>query len=180
MTNEPAAAPGEDGAVSEAADPLDGVSEADRAAIAAMDVVLQVHPNTSHWWNHASFVLPLLGSIGFTAFGLIGGHTEATGFGLFLAAITVLMLPVVYFTWQGTATSIVLTEVDATALHTGRVLTAVEWSDMVQIERVETLGNVRWKLQPAQGQHVTVDGEIRDVPGLIDRATALSGVEPTI
>ena len=137
-----------------------------------------MHPNTSHWWNHASFALPLLGSIGFTLFGLIGGHAEATGFGLFLGAITVFMLPVVYFTWRGTATSIVLTDTAATALHTGSVLTTVDWSDVVQIERVETLGNVRWKLQPAEGQHVTVDGEIRDVPALIERAAALAGVTP--
>src|SRR5687768_11494462 len=92
---------------------------ADQQAIEAMDNVLAVHLNDSHWWNHASFVLPLLGAIVFVAIGLLSGTAEATGFGLFLGGITVFMLPVVLMTWRGTPTAIVLTREHATALHSG-------------------------------------------------------------
>jgi hypothetical protein len=141
-----------------------------------MDRVVAVHLNESHWWNHASFALPLLGTIVFVAFGLLAGVAEATGFGLFLAAITVFMLPVVLLTWRGTPTAIVLTRTGATALHSGRALREVAWADIDRIERFETMGNVRWKLIPREGQHLTVEGEIADVPGLVERAQELSGI----
>jgi hypothetical protein len=110
---------------------------------------------------------------------LLSGKAEATGFGLFLAGITVFMLPVVLLTWRGTPTAIVLTRERALALHDGRVLREVAWADVERIERFETLGNVRWKLLPRAGQHLTVEGEIVDVPGLIEQAHALSGVAPS-
>lgn len=150
---------------------------ADQAVIDAMEGVLAVHLNDSHWWNHASFALPLLGAVVFVAIGLLSGTAEATGFGLFLGGITVFMLPVVLMTWRGTPTAIVLTRDRATALHSGRALREVAWTDIDRIERFETMGNVRWKLIPREGQHLTVDGEITDVPGLIDRAEQLSGVQ---
>lgn len=149
---------------------------ADQQAIEAMDDVLAVHLNDSHWWNHASFVLPLLGAVVFVVIGLLSGTAEATGFGLFLGGITVFMLPVVLMTWRGTPTAIVLTRERATALHSGKALRAVAWADIDRIERFETMGNVRWKLIPREGQHLTVDGEITDVPGLIEHAEELSGV----
>jgi hypothetical protein len=141
-----------------------------------MDGVVAVHLNESHWWNHASFALPLLGAILFVGFGLLTGVAEATGFGLFLGAITVFMLPIVLLTWRGTPTAIVLTRTGATALHSGRVLREVAWADIDRIERFETMGNVRWKLIPREGQHLTVEGEIADVPRLIERAEELSGI----
>ena len=67
----------------------------DAAYIATLDGVVAVHANESHWWNNASFALPLLGCIVLVAVGLVGGITEALGFGLFLGVVTVLMLPVV-------------------------------------------------------------------------------------
>jgi hypothetical protein len=152
---------------------------ADRAAIESMEAVVAVHLNESHWWNHASFALPLLGAIAFVAFGLLTDRAEATGFGLFLAGITLFMLPVVLLTWRGTPTAIVLTRDRATALHSGRILREVAWADIDRIERFETMGNVRWKLIPREGQHLTVEGEIEDVPGLIERAQELSGVTAT-
>lgn len=155
------------------------VHAADTAAIEEMDGVAAVHPNDSHWWNHASFVLPLAGAIVFVAIGLLTGTAEATGFGLFLGGITVFMLPVVLLTWRGTPTAIVLTRDHAIALHEGRTLRQLAWADIDRIERFETMGNVRWKLMPAAGQHLTVDGEIVDVPGLIERAQELSGVTPS-
>ena len=152
---------------------------ADAAALAAMDEVVAVHPNDSHWWNHASFMLPLAGAVIFIAFGLLAGKAEATGFGLFLGGITVFMLPVVLLTWRATPTAIVLTRDHAIALHEGRVLRQLAWAGIDRIERFETMGNVRWKLIPREGQHLTVDGEIADVPGLIERAHELSGVPPS-
>jgi hypothetical protein len=158
--------------------PLDGVRPEDAAVIHSMRDVLQVHPNTSHWWNHASFALPLLGFVGLVGIGLLADSAEALGFGLFLGVIAVLMLPVVYYTWRGTATAIVLTRTGAAALHSGRVMREVAWDGLEAIERVETMGNVRWKLRPREGEHLTVEGELANVAALIDRAAGLSGVTP--
>ncbi len=154
----------------------DGLHPDDRAATARLEVV-QAHPNESHWWNHASFVLPLLGFAGFTLLGVVIGSAEAIGFGAFLGIVLVLQLPIVYFTWRRTATAVVLTHSGALALHRGRVLQEVRWEALERIERVETFGNVRWKLTERGGDHVTIDGEIADVPGLVEGAYTLSGLE---
>ena len=148
----------------------------DAAAIGALEGVMRVHGNESHWWNHASFVLPLLGFIGLTALGLVIGSAEATGFGVFLGVVLLLQLPIVYFSWRGTATAIVLTRTGAVAMHRGRTLQQVRWTQLERIERVETFGNVRWKLMETAGEHLTVDGEIADVRGLVDSAHELSGL----
>ena len=148
----------------------------DLAAIGGLEVVA-AHRNESHWWNHASFVLPLLGAIVFLAIGQLAGSAEATGFGIFLAVVMVLQLPIVWFTWRRTATAIVLTDSGALALHRGRTLAEVRWSELERIERVETFGNVRWRLTERGGTHIAVEGEIEDVPGLVQQASALSGVE---
>ncbi len=155
--------------------PAAALGPADTAAVAALVDVVAVHANESHWWNHASFALPLLGCLGFVAWGLLGHSAEALGFGLFLGAIALFMLPVVLLTWRSTPTAIVLTRTGALALHGGRTLRAVEWATLARIERVETLGNVRWRLVPREGLHLAVEGEIADVPGLIARARELAG-----
>ena len=93
---------------------------------------------------------------------------------MFLGGITVFMLPVVLLTWRGTPTAIVLTSTGATALHDGRVLRSLTWDSIERIERVETMGNVRWRLVPRDGQHLAIEGEIADVPGLISRARELA------
>lgn len=150
----------------------------DLLAINELDVV-QAHQNESHWWNHASFVLPLLGFVGFVILGLLTGSAEATGFGVFLGIVLVVQLPIVYFTWRRTATAIVLTQQGAIALHRGRILQEVHWAELARIERVDTFGNVRWKLRQQDDTHIAVEGEIEDVPGLIQHASELSGLEPT-
>ena len=155
---------------------VEGVHRDDAAAIATLPDVVQVHGNESRWWNHASFALPLLGFLGFTVPGLLLGSAEATGFGLFLGAVLMLQLPVVWFTWRGTATAIVLTRAGAHALHRGRVRRDLSWSQLARIERVETFGNVRWKLIERGGEHISIEGEIADIPALIARASELSGV----
>ena len=108
----------------------------------------------------------------------MAGSAEATGFGIFLAVVLVLQLPIVWFTWRRTATAIVLTRSGALALHRGRTLAEVRWAELERIERVETLGNVRWRLAERDGPHIAVEGEIEDVPGLVEQASSLSGVEP--
>lgn len=159
-----------------APEPLAPVHPDDRAAIESLEVIA-AHRNESHWWNHASFVLPLLGAIVFLAIGQLAGSAEATGFGIFLGVVLVLQLPIVWFTWRRTATAIVLTDSGALALHRGRILVEVRWAELERIERVETLGNVRWRLAERGGTHIAVEGEIEDVPGLVERASELSGVE---
>ncbi len=150
-------------------------SAADAEAIAGLDGVLAVHPNESHWWNHGAFALPLLGGVASTAIGAIGGFAEALGFGLFLLACAACMLPVALLGWRSSATSIVLTAAEALALHDGRVLRRLAWPDVARIERFDTMGNVRWKLLPADGgPHLTIEGEIADVPGLVARARTLA------
>ncbi|MXW34109.1 MAG: hypothetical protein F4X26_05655 [Chloroflexi bacterium] len=150
----------------------------DAATVAARRDVVQAHGNESHWWNHASFMLPLIGFLAFTVPGLLFGWAEATGFGIFLGVVLLLQLPVVWFTWRGTATAIVLTETGALALHRGEVRREVRWSDLESIERVETFGNVRWKLVDRDGEHISIEGEIADIPALVERASELSGVKP--
>ena len=81
----------------------------------------------------------------------------------------------VWFTWRGTATAIVLTEDGALALHRGVVRRELRWSELDRIERVETFGNVRWKLVERGGEHISIEGEIADIPALIERASELVG-----
>ena len=157
---------------------VEGLHRDDAARVAALPDAVRAHANESHWWNHASFMLPLIGCVGLTVPGLAFGWAEAIGFGLFLGVVLVLQLPVVWFTWRGTATAIVLTERGALALHRGEVRREVRWSDLERIERVETFGNVRWKLVEHGGEHVSIEGEIADIPALIACAGELSGVEP--
>ncbi len=156
----------------------DGLHRDDAATVAARAGVVQAHGNESHWWNHASFMLPLIGFLLLTIPGLVFGWAEAIGFGLFLGVVLVLQLPVVWFTWRGTATAIVLTEEGAPALHRGVVRRELQWSELERIERVETFGNVRWKLVERGGEHISIEGEIADIPSLIERSSELSGLEP--
>lgn len=157
---------------------VEGLHRDDAATVAAHSDAMSAHANESHWWNHASFMLPLIGFLVLTIPGLLFGWAEATGFGIFLGVVLVLQLPVVWFTWRGTATAIVLTETGALALHRGVVRREVRWSELERIERVETFGNVRWKLVERGGEHISIEGEIADIPALIERASELSGVEP--
>jgi hypothetical protein len=149
----------------------------DTATVREMCAVDAVYANGSRWWQNASFALPLLGFVISTTAGLIFGKTEATGFGLFLGVVTLIMLPVVLLTWRGTATAIVLTDDGATALHRGRVLHDLRWAELRRIERVEYLGNVRHKLVHGEDERfLVVESEIADALALVDRAFALSGL----
>ena len=138
--------------------------------------VRAAYANDNRWWQNASFALPFLVTVVSLAGGALFGGAEATGFGLFAAAVTALMAPVVLFTWRGTATAIVLTTTGAAALHRGRVLHALDWRDLRRIERVEYLGNTRYKLVHGESEFLTVESEIEGAADLVDTAFALSGV----
>lgn len=147
----------------------------DAGAIEGMQDVVSVHVNLAHWWNNASFMLPLLVAVVSLAIGLLLGVGEATGFGLFALAVTVLLLPVVALTWRRTPTAVVLTRRGATALHGGRVLRDVDWASLAVIERAD-YGNVRWRLRPREGDHLSIEAELSGVDRLIDHAYELSGL----
>jgi hypothetical protein len=156
---------------------LEHLDRRDRAAIEGLAGVARVHVNPARWWQNASFALPLLLGLLSLLVGLAVGLAEAAGFGLFLLAVTAVMLPVVLLTWRGTATAVVLTEQGAQALHRGRVLHALDWAELRRIERVEYLGNTRHKLVHGEDeQFLTVESELADPAGLVEAAFALSGL----
>ncbi len=149
----------------------------DLAAIEVMAGVERVFVNDSRWWQNASFALPLGGAVLALAVGLVASSGEAMGFGIFLAAVTVLMIPVVLFTWRSTATSIVLTRDGAVALHLGRSLHELRWSELQRIDEVNYLGNTRYKLLHGEDEFMTVESEIAGQEALVEAAFALSGLE---
>lgn len=150
---------------------------ADAAAIEEMSGAVRVHVNDSRWWQNASFALPLLVTIVSLGGGALFGVAELLGFGLFAGAVTLIMTPIVLLTWRGTATAIVLTRDRAVALHAGRVLHEVLWSDLTRIERVEYLGNARHKLVHGEfDEFLTVESEIEEAEALVEAAFTLSGI----
>ena len=142
-----------------------------------MREVVRVFPNPSYWWQNASFALPLLIAVASLAVGLIFGVTEALGFGLFALVVTAIMVPVVLLTWRGTATSIVLTSTGAFALHEGKPIHELSWTALRRIEKVEYLGNTRYKLVHGdEDRFMVVESEIQDGEALVEEAFALSGI----
>ncbi len=138
---------------------------------------MSVHSNTTSWWNNASFLLPGLGAALSLAAGTVTGSIEALGFGAFLFFVTLAMLPVVLLTWRRTPTSIVLTRDRVLALHEGRLLREIPWSELARIERAD-YDNIKWRLRPKQGNHLSIEAELEDVEGLIASAAQLSGLVP--
>ena len=150
----------------------------DAAAIDRLEGVVSVHVNSSHWWNNASFVLPLVASAVSLTVGLLFGSTEATGFAGFLAAVALLMLPVVAMTWRRTPTAVVLTAHAAIALHGGRVLRELPWDELAGVEAAD-YDNIKWRLRHRDGSHLSVEAELTDIEGLVRRAGELSGLTPS-
>ncbi len=149
----------------------------DLDAIEAMTAVEHVFVNDSRWWQNASFALPLAGTVVALIVGQASGSAEATGFGVFLGAVTILMIPVVLFTWRSTATAIVLTRDGAVALHLGRALHDLRWADLYRIDRVNYLGNTRYKLLHGDDEFMTVESEILGQETLVEAAFELSGIK---
>ena len=149
----------------------------DADVVRGLPDVVRVFPNPSYWWQNASFALPLLVTVVSLVVGFLFSITEAIGFGLFGAVVTLIMIPVVMLTWRNTATSIVLTRSGALALHEGKPLHRLDWSDLRRIERVEYLGNTRYKLVHGdEDEYLVVESEIEDGEALIEEAFALSGI----
>lgn len=139
--------------------------------------MVSVHSNVTSWWNNASFLLPGLGAALALAAGAVTGWLEALGFGAFLLVVTLAMLPVVLMTWRRTPTAVVLTQSRVLALHEGRALRDIAWADLARIEKAD-YDNIKWRLRPKQGDHLSIEAELEDVDGLIAHAAALSGLEP--
>ncbi len=156
---------------------LHALHRADAAVAMSLDGVVSAYANDARWWQNASFALPLLVAALAIAAGLLLHSAEALGFGFFAAIVTLVMVPVVLLTWRGTATAIVLTRDGATALHRGRVLHALDWRDLRRIERVEYLGNTRYKLVHGdEDRFLTVESEIEGAVELVEAAFTLSGL----
>ena len=139
--------------------------------------IVRVYPNPSYWWQNASFALPLIVSVISLAVGVVFGLAEALGFGLFGLVVTAIMVPVVMLTWRNTATSIVLTRSGAMALHEGKPIHTLEWTELRRIESVEYLGNQRYKLVHGDDERfMVIESEIVDGAALVDEAFALSSI----
>ncbi len=152
----------------------------DARAAGALRDVQATHPYEGGWYNNATFVLPLLGAIGVLIAWGVSGSFELLGLSIFLFAVTGLMLPLVWLTWQRTPTVIVVREASLDALHQGRTLQSLAWSQVTEVRRVETLGNVRWYVLARDGERVAIEGEIMDVPALLAAARRLAGLSEEV
>ncbi len=157
--------------------PQPSLKRRDADVVRGLPDVVRAFPNPSYWWQNASFALPLLVTLVSLGVGFAFGITEAVGFGLFGAVVTLIMIPVVMLTWRSTATSIVLTRSGALALHEGKPLHRLDWTELRRIERVEYLGNTRYKLVHGDDdEYLVVESEIEDGAALVEEAFALSGI----
>ncbi len=152
------------------------VPAGDDAAIAAMASVVQVHRNSTGWYNNASFALPLIAAVVTALAGLVLRNLDVLAFAGFLFVVTLCMVPVVLVSWQQTATAVVLTADGITSLHSGRTLKSLAWHSVVSITRRETQGNVRWIVADADNERIALDGELDNLDRLIDIARRLSGL----
>lgn len=153
------------------------VRRRDAEVVRALPDVVRVFPNPSYWWQNASFALPLIVSVISLGVGLVFDLTEALGFGLFGMVVTAIMVPVVMLTWRNTATSVVLTRTGALALHEGKPIHRLDWSELRRIESVEYLGNQRYKLVHGEDERfMVIESEIVGGADLVDEAFALSGI----
>ena len=149
----------------------------DQTVVSAATDVISAHTYDASWYNNATFVFPFLAAAGA---GIVGGVTrslELLGLAGFLAVVTLLMLPLVYTTWRRTPTVVILRRERIESLHQGRPMLAFPWSTITGLRRVETMGNVRWYVVGNDGSHLTLDGEIADLDGLLERARTLAGLD---
>lgn len=157
-------------------DPTPARRDPDAEAIAGMADVVAVRRNVTNWYQNATFVYPLLAAVVAGAAGLLLDSFELKGFSLFLFAVTVAMLPIVYMTWAATPTAVVFTRDAAVTLHRGREMKRIPWSRVRAVTMHETLGNVRWKIVDDEGDHLTIDKDIEDPESLVEEARRLAGL----
>jgi hypothetical protein len=149
---------------------------ADERAIASLaDVVASFH-NTAHWYNNASFLLPLIAAVLVGVAGLLRHSPDLLGFAAFLAAVTAGMTPVVLYGWRQTPTTVVLTRTAILSLHNGQILKSLAWGEVAAIRRRETQGNVRWEVTARDGERILLDGELADLDLLVEQARTLAGI----
>jgi hypothetical protein len=148
----------------------------DLEAVARLPDVVATFVNPTHWYQNASFLLPLVASASVGILGLLRRSLELGGFAAFLLAVSLLMVPIVLAGWRQTATVVALTSDGITALHHGRVLRSIEWKDVDQIGERETQGNIRWQISARDGNRILLDGELDDLPELIASARRLAGL----
>ncbi len=148
----------------------------DEAALAEMTSVVQVHRNSTGWYNNASFALPLIAAVVTSLAGLIFRNLDVLAFAGFLFVVTLCMVPVVLVSWQQTATAVVLTAEGITSMHSGRTLKSLSWAHVSSITRRETQGNVRWIVAAVDGERIALDGELDNLDRLIDTARRLAGL----
>jgi hypothetical protein len=153
-----------------------GRADAEATAIATLPGVIAVHRNTTHWYNNASFALPLLATLVVGVVGLLLRRGDVLAFAAFLLAVTLCMLPVVLVSWRQTPTAVVLTTEGIVSLHGGRTLKRLAWPDVCSVTRRETQGNVRWHVATASGERIALDGELADLDGLLREARRLAGL----
>ena len=148
----------------------------DQAVVSAATDVISAHAYEAGWYNNATFVFPFLGATGAGIVGGIIGSVELLGLATFLAVVTLVMLPVVYTTWLRTPTVVILRHNSIESLHQGQPMQLFPWSAVTAVRRVETMGNVRWYVVGNDGNHLTLDGEMAELDGLLDRARTLAGI----
>lgn len=150
-------------------------SPRDRRAIASLPDVVRAFRNLSGWYNNASFLLPLAATVLVGLAGAITRSEELLGFAGFLAAVTVLMVPVVLAAWRQTPTVVVVTDSQIVSIHNGRVLKSLPWPTVTSVRQRETQGNLRWEIASAGGDRMLLDGELEDLDELVALAQRLAG-----
>ena len=150
----------------------------DAAALARYRGVRSTHTYTASWFHNATFVFPLLAAAIAGIVWLATGSGEAGGAAIFFLVVTAAMLPVVFVTWRRTTTAIVVHEDGISALHQGEEQRTLAWEELQGVRRVETMGNVRWYLDGAEGEHIVVEGEMSGREQLLDAAGATPQPQP--
>lgn len=146
----------------------------DAAALDRYCGVRSTHTYTAAWFHNATFVFPLAAALIAGVVWLAAGSGEAGGAALFFLVVTGVMLPVVFVTWRRTTTAIVVHEAGITALHQGEEQRTLAWAELRGVRRVETMGNVRWYLDGAEGEHIVVEGEMSGREALLEAAEAIA------
>lgn len=150
----------------------------DAAALARYRGVRSTHTYTASWFHNATFVFPLLAAAIAGMVWLATGSGEAGGAAIFFLVVTAAMLPVVFVTWRRTTTAIVVHEDGISALHQGEEQRTLAWRELRGVRRVETMGNVRWYLDGAEGEHIVVEGEMSGREQLLEAAGATPQPQP--
>ena len=139
----------------------------DLEEVAHLTGVVATFGNPTHWYQNASFLLPLVACALVGTIAVLRRSVELGGFAAFLFAVALLMVRIVLAGWRQTATAVVLTRDAITTLHHGRVLRSIGWAEVEQISERETQGNVRWQISARDGNRILLDGELDGLSDLI-------------